>query len=718
MTSTLPTTRPTTRRTFWYCVCLALAVLVLYWPLTRYGFVNFDDDHYVTSNPPVRAGLTLESVRWAFTAGYASNWHPVTWLSHMLDCQLFGVNAGAMHLVNVLFHTANSLLLFLLLRRATGQEGRSLCAAALFALHPLHVESVAWISERKDVLSTLFWLLATWYYVSYALESRRKGYWLCLLFFALGLMAKPMLVTLPVMFLIMDYWPLQRFSRAMLRPLLMEKLPFFCLSTASSVVTFLVQQKVAVIKLADLSLTSRMVNAVVSYLAYLGKTVWPVKLVIFYPPQITYPAYQIILSSVGLVLITIAVWRLRYRRPYLIFGWFWYVVTLLPVIGLVQVGSQAMADRYSYVPLIGIFVALTWGVSDCLSYFALHKAYSVTGASLAVATCVIATHHQLYYWKDSVTLFEHTLASTTGNVVAHINVGAALMREGKHSEALEHYLAAVKIKPGNAMAHYNVGIALTNLGRMDEAIKQYRIALLIDPTHTNSLRALADSLLKSGKTSAALAHYQSLLKTNPDNADIHLIVGNTLIHGGDVTGGIKHLREVIRVEPKNFNAQLNLASALASQNKVEEAIASYQKALQLDPNSALAHYEFGAALFDAKRDREAVPQLREALRLSPNATLALDKLAWILSTSTDASLRNGKEAILLAERACQITQNTNAITLATLSAAYAEDGQFEKAIVVAKKGQALTDAVKAPKVFEFLKRQIDSYATRRPFRNG
>ncbi|MEP6709269.1 MAG: tetratricopeptide repeat protein, partial [Verrucomicrobiota bacterium] len=578
MASTLPTTRPTTRRTFWYCVCLALAVLVLYWPLTRYGFVNFDDDKYVASNPPVRAGLTLESVRWAFMAGHASNWHPVTWLSHMLDCQLFGVNAGAMHLVNVLFHTANSLLLFLLLRRATGQEGRSLCAAALFALHPLHVESVAWISERKDVLSTLFWLLATWCYVSYVLESRRKGYWLCLLFFTLGLMAKPMLVTLPVVFLIMDYWPLQRFSRARLRPLLMEKLPFLCLSMASTVVTFFVQQK-AVTKLDELSFTSRMLNAVISYLAYLGKTFWPANLVIFYPHPITYPAYQGILSSVGLVLITITVWWLRYRRPYLIFGWFWYVVTLLPVIGLVQVGSQAMADRYSYVPLIGIFVALIWGLRDCLRYFAWNQAYSVTGASLVFAACAIATHHQLYYWKDSVTLFKHALASTTGNLVAHINLGAALMGEGKNSEALQHYLAAVKIKPGNAKAHYNLGIALASLGRMDEAIKHYRIALLIDPTYTKSLRALADSLLRSGKTSAALAHYQSLLKTEPDNADVHFIVGNTLIGGGDVTGGIKHLREVVRIEPKNFDAQLNLASALASQNKVEEAIASYQKAL-------------------------------------------------------------------------------------------------------------------------------------------
>jgi protein O-mannosyl-transferase len=527
-----------------------------------------------------------------------------------------------------------------------------------------------------------------------------------------------MLVTLPVVLLIMDYWPLQRFSRAMLRPLLMEKLPFLCLSMASSVVTFLVQQKVAVINLDELSLTSRMVNAVISYLAYLGKTFWPAKLVIFYPDPITYPAYQVILSSVGLVLITIMVWRLRYRRPYLIFGWFWYVVTLLPVIGLVQVGSQAMADRYSYVPLIGIFVALTWGVSDCLSYLAWNQPYSVTGASLAFAACAIATHHQLYYWKDSVTLFEHALASTTGNLIAHINLGAALMREGKHSEALQQYLAAVKIKPGNAKAHYNLGIALASLGRMDEAIRHYRIALLRDPTYTNSLRALADSLLKSGKTSAALAYYQSLLKTKPDNADVHFIVGNALISGGDVTGGIKHLREVIRIEPKNFDAQLNLASALASQNKVEEAIASYQKALQLNPNSALAHYEFGAALFDAKRDGEAVRQLREALRLSPSAPLALDKLAWILSTSADASLRNGKEAILLAEHACQITQNTNPITLATLSAAYAEDGQFEKAIVVAKKGQTFTDAVKAPKLFEFLKRQIDSYTARRPFRNG
>ena len=671
----------------------------MYWPLTRYDFVNFDDDQYVISNPPVRAGLTLESVRWAFTAGHASNWHPVTWLSHMLDCQLFGVNAGAMHLVNVLFHTANSLLLFLLLRRATGKEGRSLCAAALFALHPLHVESVAWIAERKDVLSTLFWLLATWYYVSYALESRRKGYWLCLLFFALGLMAKPMLVTLPVTLLIMDYWPLQRFSRARLRPLLTEKLPFLCLSMASSVATFLVQQKVAVIKLEELPFASRMANAIISYLAYLGKTFWPARLVIFYPHPITYPVYQVVLSSVGLAFITITVWRLRYRRPYLIFGWFWYVVTLLPVIGLVQVGSQAMADRYSYVPLIGIFVALTWGVSDCLSYFAWNRTYSVTGASLAFAACAIATHHQLYYWKDSVTLFEHALASTTGNLVAHINLGAAFMGKGKYSEALEHGLAAVKIKPDNAKAQYNVGLALESLGRPNEAIKHYRIALLIDPTYTKSLRALADSLLKSGRTSAALAHYESLLKTKPDNVEVHLIMGYTLISGGDVAGGIKHLREVLRIEPKNFEAQLNLASALASQNKVEEAIASYHKALQLDPNSALAHYQFGAVLFDAKRGGEAVRQLREALRLSPNATLTLDKLAWILSTSTDASLRNGKEAILLAERACQITHNTNPITLATLSAAYAEDGQFEKATVVAQRSQTLTDGGEGAKAF-------------------
>ena len=636
----------------------------------------------------------------------------------MLDCQLFGAgNAGAMHLVNVLFHTANSVLLFLLLRRATGSEYRSLCAAALFAFHPLHVESVAWIAERKDVLSTLFGMLAMWHYFSYALTSRRLNYGCSLLFFAIGLMAKPMLVTLPVMFLLLDYWPLRRFAMQKLGGLLIEKLPFFCLALASCVATFLVQKQVAIVKLDQLSLPLRIANAITTYIAYLGKTFWPARLVFFYPHPITHASYEVIFSGLALVVITAGVWLLRHRSPYLVFGWLWYLGTLVPVIGLVQVGSQEMADRYTYVPLIGIFVGLVWGLSDCLNRLAAGRIYAASLATLAMVSCAIVTGNQIRYWKDSVTLFEHALAFTRKNLVANINIGAAYMQQGRNTEALQHYLAALQIKPDNAKAQYNLGVALASLGRTDEAVKHYRIALLIEPSYTKSLKALGDSLLASGNISEALMHYKSVLQIDPANTAVHLVVGNTLLSTGDIPGGIEHLREVTKNESNNFEAQLNLASALASEGKLEEATAYYQAALRLDPNSALAHYQFGSALLNGRREKEALRELREALRLSPESALTLDKLGWILSTSSEAALRNGKEAIALAERACQLTKNVNPVTLSTLSAAYAEDGQFERAIASAEKSRSLTDPAKKPKLFDLINRQLSFYTDHRPFRN-
>lgn len=708
----------TKRQTFWCCVGLALAVLALYWPLTRYGFVNFDDDEYVTANPHVLGGLTADAIRWAFTTGHASNWHPVTWLSHMLDCQLFGAgNAGAMHLMNLLFHTANSVLLFLLLRRATGNEYRSLCVAALFAFHPLHVESVAWIAERKDVLSTLFWILTMWHYVSYAITSRRLNYCCALLFLAIGLMAKPMLVTLPVILLLMDYWPLKRLSKQNFTGLIVEKLPFLLLALASSVVTFFVQKQVAIVRLDQLSLPLRIANAITSYIAYLGQTFWPARLVFFYPHPITHPSYAVILNALGLLVITATVWLLRHRSPYLLFGWFWYLGTLVPVIGLVQVGSQEMADRYTYVPLIGIFVGLVWGLGDCFGRLAAGRIYAVPVAAFALISCAAVTGHQIRYWKDSVRLFEHALAYTSKNLVANINVGAAYMQQGRNTEALQHYLAALQIKPDNAKAQYNLGVALASLGRTDEAVKHYRIALLIDPSYTKSLKALADSLLAGGHVSEALMHYKSVLQIDPANTAVHLVVGNTLLGTGDIAGGIEHLREVTKVQPNNFEAQLNLASALASEGKLEEAIAYYRIVLRLDPNSALAHYQFGSALLNGKQENEALRELREALRLSPESALTLDKLGWILSTSSDASLRNGKEAIAFAERACQLTKNVNPITLSTLSAAYAEDGQFERAIASAEKSRSLIDPLKKPKLFDLINRQLSFYADHHPFRH-
>ena len=707
------------RRAFWLCVVLALSVLALYWPVTHYGFINFDDDEYVTANPHVQGGLTANAVKWAFTTGHASNWHPITWLSHMLDCQWFGAsNAGAMHLVNVLFHAANAILLFLLLRRVTGADYRSLCVAALFAFHPLRVESVAWIAERKDVLSTFLGLGALWYYSSYARNSRGLSYGLSLFFLALSLMAKPMLVTLPALLLVLDYWPLRRFFKEKVNRLVVEKLPFLGLALASSLVTFVVQRQVAVVKLDQLSLPLRLANAVTTYIAYLGKTFWPTKLAFFYPHPITHPSYVVVSCAVALVLVTVAVWLWRKRSPYLVFGWLWYLGTLVPVIGLIQVGSQEMADRYTYIPSIGIFVALVWGVSDCLRRLTTNRTYAPALAGLSVVACAALTNHQIRYWKNSVTLFNHGLALTQKNLVANINIGAAYMAEGKNKEALQHYLAAVKIKADNAKAQYNLGVALASLGRTDEAMQHYRIALQIDPSYQKNLKALGDALLESGKIPEALIYFQSLLQIDPSNAAVHLVMGNTLLGTGEMAAGIKHLREVTRIEPNNFDAQVNLASALANEGQLHEARSFFQGALRLEPNSAFAHYQYGSALLDGGIEKEALQEFRQAMRLSPDSALTLDKLAWILSTSRDASLRNGKEAVKLATRACELTKNANPVTLATLAAAYAEVGQFEKALSISRQSKSLTDPVKSPALLDLINRQQTAFAADRPYRHN
>ncbi len=694
-------------------------MLALYWPVTRSGFINFDDDEYVSANPHVQGELSAEAIKWAFTTGHASNWHPLTWLSHMLDCQWFGAsNAGAMHLVNVLFHAANTALLFLLLRRVTGREFGSLCVAALFAFHPLHVESVAWIAERKDVLSTFLGFLALWHYFTYARTYRSLSYVTSLVFYALSLMSKPMLVTMPVLLLLLDYWPLRRFATGKVSRLLLEKLPYLGLALASSLVTFLVQRQLAVVQLEQLSLPLRLGNAITTYLAYLGKLFWPAQLAFFYPHPITHPTSAVVSCALALLIITSAMWLLRIRAPYLLFGWLWYLVTLVPVIGLVQVGSQEMADRYTYLPSIGIFLACVWTVSDWLWRARFGRLYATSIAGVVLIACASATSYQLRFWRDSVTLFNHGLALTRKNLVANINIGAAYMAQGKNQEALQHYRAAVQIKPDNAKAQYNLGLVLASMGHAEEARKHFRIALRIDPFYTKNLKALGDSLLKSGNVAEALRHYESLLQIEPDNATIQLVVGNTLLSTGDTASGIERLRTVIKLEPDNFDARLNLATALASVGKLKEASAHFQAALRLEPGSAFGHYQYGNALLEGGRDKEALPQFREALRLSPDSALTLDKLAWIQSTSRDPSLRNGKEALSLALRACELTHHANPVTLSTLGAAYAEDGQFAAALASARKAMSLTDPAKNSALLGLLSRQESAYVERRPFRSG
>jgi tetratricopeptide (TPR) repeat protein len=495
---------------------LALITLVLYLPVTRHDFIHYDDDDYIINNRVVQNGLTLAGVKWALTTGYASNWHPVTWLSHMTDCELFGLNAGAHHFVNVLFHSANAALLFLLLLRLTQKSWPSALVAALFAWHPLHVESVAWVSERKDVLSTFFALLTLLSYVRYAqkkssverrassasttspaLDARRStlDYSFALIFFALGLMSKPMLVTLPFVMLLLDYWPLQRLSLAAFRfPLLSEKIPFFLLTVASCVITFLVQKK-AEASLEQITLAFRLVNALTATGRYLMEIFRPTGLAIIYPLT-PIPPVAFGLAVSALLLISAAAWRWRKISPYFLVGWLWFLGTLVPVIGLVQVGSTAMADRYTYIPSIGIFIALAFGLNELSERFRWPKTILPAVSIIIYFACMVLTERQLSYWRDSETLFRHTLAVTKNNASAHDDLGVTFELQGRSEEALAEYREAVRLNPRHYQLHFSIGNMLEKTGHTEEALAEYRLCLSRDPgipaLHNAAGRALAE----------------------------------------------------------------------------------------------------------------------------------------------------------------------------------------------------------------------------------
>jgi tetratricopeptide (TPR) repeat protein len=478
--------------------------LVAYWPLPRCDFINFDDPNYVLENAHVQAGLTWSGVAWAFRAGHASNWHPLTWLSHMLDCQIYGLKAGGHHATNLLFHLGDTLLLFFVLKRMTGTLWRSAFVAGLFALHPLHVESVAWIAERKDVLSTFFWFLTLWAYARYVGESKiqspraRAYYALSLVLFALGLMSKPMLVTLPCLLLLLDYWPLRRFETtarqfdpSRLRPLFYEKLPFFALALAASVVTFRVQSASGAVRALDyIPLDSRLLNAIVAYSSYIQKMFWPADLSIHYLLPKSWPSSQLTMAAVLLAGISAAVIWLG-RRPYLLVGWLWFLGTLVPVIGLVQVGSQAMADRYTYVPMIGLFLMTVWGVSDLTQGWRGGKMVSGLAGVLVITSCAVATRLQLQHWRNGRTVFEHALEVSPDNHIAHNNLGSALAADGNLTDAKAHYVEALRYYPSFPNALYNLARAQADQNQFEEAITNYQRALELQPEMIEALNNLA-----------------------------------------------------------------------------------------------------------------------------------------------------------------------------------------------------------------------------------
>ncbi len=573
------------------CLGLVLATAVAFEPVSHNEFVSYDDAMYVTENPRVNRGLSFESLRWAFTTTHASNWHPLTWLSHMLDCELFGLNPFWHHLVNLLLHTANTLLLFWVLTRLTGEVWASAFVSAAFALHPLHVESVAWVAERKDVLSTLFWMLTIVAYMRYTKQPSILRFSLVFLLFGVGLTAKPMLMTLPFVLLLLDYWPLRRFQRSTVRCLVCEKIPLLILTVLSCIVTYIAQETTGATEMVEnLALATRINNALVSYVGYLIKMVYPTRLAVLYPhPGASLAVWQRIASSLVLVVITAgAIYLARHGRHYLAVGWLWYLGALVPVIGLVQVGRQGMADRYTYLPSVGLFIIAAWGAADLSAKWRYRKVVLSASALVVLGALLVCTRMQVRHWRNSFTLCERALAVTENNAVMHYSMGNAFRSADKLDEAITQYQHALRIEPNHSRTHGNLANALLLQGRLKEATEHYRQAVQLDPNYLNARYNLGLALSKQGNFTEAIKHYRHVLALEPRNA-----------------AAMNGIAWILCTHPDNKHRNPNQAIAIAGR---AAELTEYKKAEILD---TLATAHAAAGQFD-----KAIETAQTALKLA------------------------------------------------------------------------------------------------------
>lgn len=693
---------------------LAVGTLLVYWPARQFEFTNYDDEDYVYRNPTVMKGLTPEGLRWAFTTGHMANWHPLTWLSHMLDCQLWGVKPGAHHMMSVLLHALATVALLFALRRMTKSTGRSAMVAALFALHPLHVESVAWVAERKDVLSGLFWMLTMWAYVWYTERPGALRYAVVLVAFALGLMAKPMLVTLPCVLLLLDYWPLKRGLRWL------EKVPLFALSVASSVATMIVQREGgAVFSFAErLSFGARVANAFIAYVSYLGKMVLPEELAVLYPHPGHWPMWQVAGAAVILVAITVGVVVLGKARPYLVTGWLWYLGTLVPVIGLVQVGEQYMADRYTYIPLIGVFIALVWGVTDALAAVSQRKVAIGFAVAVALAMCVVGTRRQLTYWQNSVKLFARTVQVARDNPTARYNLAQALSVRGYLKESMPHYEEALRLRPEYPDALNNLGFTLALMGRLTEATNYYEKALKYAPKMASAHINYGFGLLSLGQPERAVAHFAAAVKQAPALTIAHFGYGRALLGSGKLDEGIARLQQALRLNPNDAEAIFYLGLAQVGKGQTNEGLKQIQRATKLAPQAPDARMHLGRIYAAQGKAAEAIAEYKEAIRLNANYPDALNNYAWLLATHPDAQLRNGHLAVELGERGCELTKYQVPLFLGTLAAAYAEVGRFEDAIKTATTARELAAAQRQEELVKKNTELIALYRAGKPYREN
>lgn len=648
--SSIPTSER--RKTFYVSSVFVLVTVLLYWRTVAYEFIVVDDHKYVYQNATVLQGLTWSGIKWAFTTLRASNWHPITWISHMLDCSLYGVFAGGHHLTSAAIHLANIILLFFVLKQITGAFWPSAFVAALFGWHPMHVESAAWVCERKDLLSMFFMVLTVWAYARYAAKPAVGKYLGALALFALGLMSKPMLVTLPCVLLLLDYWPLNRVTisktreaqpaipRPSLATLLLEKIPFFALSAASCAITIFAQRESGAMQtLNHVPFSKRIIDAVCGYGAYLEKAVCPVHLSVFYPlpatPQWTFFAGSVI----ALVFISVVAFRMRFTAPWLLVGWLWFLGTLVPVIGLVQVGNQSIADRYTYIPYIGLFIMVAWSGAALLKRLPALKPLLAGAGSAVVIACVVLTSIQLSYWHDSIRLFTHALAVTRSNVFSEANLSFALSEAGRGREAIPHYEALLKLTPTDIKARYNLGLEFLSADEPAKAADQFS--------------------------------------------------------------------EALKLQPNSDKLHNSLGTALSQQGKLDLAAAEFEKAIQLNPGFSWPHLNYAVVLQREGLAAAAVTNYNKALELTPGWAEALDKLAFLLATCPDAQIHDPAKAIQLATQANDLTQRESPDLLGTLALSYAAAGNFSNAVTTAQ--LALNKAKLAGQTNPEISEQLKNY---------
>jgi protein O-mannosyl-transferase len=715
-------------------ISIGLAVLTLaaYWQVSRLDFVIMDDVVYVSHNPVVEKGLTWEGVRWAFITDDAANWHPLTWLSHMCDVGLFGMRAADHHAVNLLLHVASTLTLFLVFCSMTGAVWRSALVAALFALHPLHVESVAWVSERKDVLSTFLGLLAMAAYVGYARRGGLLRYLLVFLLFALGLLAKPMLVTLPFVFLLLDYWPLERlpveskggagFPWRTTGWLMVEKLPLVLLSAASSVVTYLAQQSgLAVIPFERLPLGLRIQNALVSYVAYLGNMFWPLDLAILYPYHKEL-GFGVVLTAAGVLAACSAAvaWGAWRGRRWAAVGWAWYLGMLVPVIGLIQVGGQSRADRYTDLPLVGLFVVLVWGAAELAARWRLSARITALAAAAVLAACAGLTIRQVGYWADTETLFRRSLAVTASDdkVAACDTLARALWGQARMEEARQYWNEALRIDPNDPLALNGVAMLLVQGRRYDEAARLAEKVLRLDPASVEAHNTLATARQMQGRTEEALEHLEEAHRLEPENTAFLTNLARIYKSQEKLDLGAKYFQEVLRLKPDDLDAYNYLADVRIGQGRLEDAADLLGQLIRLQPEDAVVRNNLAMVLAMQGKYREALEEWSTLLATDPRDVVAMNSVAWVLSTSPDASIRDGQKAVALAEQVCQRNARRDPTFLDTLAAAYAEAGQFSKAVATATEALTLAQRQGKQSLLDQLKERLELYRQDRPFREA